>query len=142
MKYLIVIALIIVSSCNNNLYPKFDYNKSENPWIDAFKDKVFISALREAYNSDTLIFKLIEKKDALNPYDGLTLDEMEKAEQLGKLLIKKIPLPAMCESCTSGMNYFMAVSLHYYKSRELDSIAKKLYKKHVSYNKNIFGVSN
>lgn len=120
----------------------FDYNNSENPWIDAFKDRVFFSALKEAYKTDTLIFKLIEKKDALNPYDGLSPDEMKKAESLGEALIKKIPPPAMCENCPAGMNYFMATSLHYYISRELDSIAKKLYKKRIKGNKKVFGVQN
>jgi|GEM_PF-1106084 len=139
MKYLIVIVLIIVSSCNNNLYPKFDYNKSENPWLDAFKDRCFFSALRESYKSDTLIFRLIEQKDALNPYDGLTLEEMKIADEIGKTLINKMPPPAMCENCPPGMNYYMATSLHFYKSNELDSIARKLYKEHIRSHRKIFG---
>ena len=37
----------------------------------------------------------------------------------------------MCENCKEGENYYMANCLHYYASHELDSIAKKNYKKHV-----------
>lgn len=140
MKYLLIILLCFTQACNKNSYPTFDYNKSENPWIDAFKDRVFFTALKEAYKTDTTIFQLIEKKDALNPYDGLSLDEMKKAEELGKSLIYKIPPPSMCENCPPGINYYMATSLHYYKSRELDSIARSLYKEHIRYDHEIFGI--
>ncbi|MEN9964334.1 MAG: hypothetical protein RL582_1429, partial [Bacteroidota bacterium] len=56
--------------------------------------------------------------------------EIQKADELGKQLIENIPPPAMCEGCTTGMNYFMAISLHYYNSKELDIIAKNLYRRH------------
>lgn len=142
MKYTAIILLFIVSSCTPKLYPKFDYNKSENPWIDAFKDRVFFSALEEAYKSDTSIFLLIRKKDAFNPYDDLYGEAREIAIKIGVDLIKKIPPPAMCEGCKGDMNYYMAASLHYYNSRELDSIARKLYKEHVRNDKKIFGLEN
>lgn len=135
MKNLIMIVLFVISGCSKGLYPHFEYNNSANPWIDAFKDRVFFSALREAYQSDTMILKLIEKKDALNPYDGLSLVEMQKAEEIGKDLIKNMPPPVMCESCTPGMNYYMATSLHYYKSKSLHSKAIKLYKEHLKNDK-------
>lgn len=140
MKYILIISIAILASCSINTYPKFDYNRSENPWISAFKDRVFFSALREAYSSDTLIFELIEKRDALNPYDGLSLAEMKQADSIGKTLIKNIPPPKMCEGCKGDMNYYMATSLHYYNSRELDSIARSLYKEHIRYDKEIFGI--
>ncbi len=133
-KYLIVL-IIITTSCNKGLYARFNYNHSVNPWIDAFKDRVFFSAVREAYQSDTLIFQLIEKKDAFNPYDGLTLKEIEMADEMRKNLIKNMPSPSMCENCAAGSNYFMASGLHYYASRELDSIAGKLYKIHIKNDK-------
>jgi hypothetical protein len=49
---------------------------------------------------------------------------------LGKQLIENIPPPEMCEGCTAGMNYYMAVSSHYYNSKELDFVAKNLYGRH------------
>ena len=99
--------------------------------MDVFKDQVFFAALVEAYKSDSLIFKLIKEKDLFNPYDGIDLEEMQKATGLGKNLIRNIPPPSMCENCPDGMNYYMASSLHYYHSRELDSIAKTYYRLHM-----------
>ena len=91
---------------------------------------VFFSSIREAYKRDTTIIKHIEQIDAFNPYDGLTSEEMKMADQIGIDFIKNMPPPAMCEGCLSGMNYFMATSLHYYNSRELDLTTTRLYKKH------------
>ncbi len=72
---------------------------------------------------------MIEKKDAFNPYDGLSLEDIKKAKNLGRNLVINMPLPAMCEGCKNGENYYMAHCLHYYASRELDSIARGEYKK-------------
>jgi hypothetical protein len=63
MKYIIIILLLCLSSCSKKTYHKFEYNKSDNPWVEAFKDNVFLSILRESHQNDT-IFKLLEKKDA------------------------------------------------------------------------------
>lgn len=135
MKYLLVIGLLFCQGCSMNSYTSFDYNKSENPWIDAFKDRVFFSALQEAYKSDSLIFNSINKKDALNLFDGLSLEEIENANNIGINLTKKIPPPSMCENCPDGMNYYMATALHYYKSKELNNIARNNFKKHEDNNK-------
>lgn len=118
-----------MTACSSKNYPAFSYHTSANPWIDAFKDQVFFATLRKAYQSDTL-FTMIEKKDAFNPYDGLTPEDMQKAQQLADNLISHMPPPAMCESCTPGMNYYMAHALHYYQSRELDSVTKAQYRKY------------
>ena len=130
IKYLLVIGLLFIQACSNYSYPKFDYQKSENPWIDAFKDRVFFSALQEAYKSDSIIFNSVNKKDTLNPYDGLSLEEIKNANTIGINLIKKIPPPSMCENCPNGVNYYMATALHYYKSKELHNIARSIFKKH------------
>ena len=130
MKYFVVFILIAVSSCSNKLHKSFDYNRSDNPWSHAFKDKEFFSSIKEAYKRDTSIFKHIEQIDALNPYDGLTLQEMKVADEIGMALIQKMPAPAMCEGCLTGMNYFMATALHFYNSKDLDKTTKRLYKKH------------
>jgi hypothetical protein len=130
MKYLVVFFLITLFSCSNKLHKSFDYNRSENPWSHAFKDRVFFSSIKEAYKRDTTIIKHIEQIDAFNPYDGLTLEEMKVADEIGITLIQKMPPPAMCEGCLTGMNYFMATALHFYNSKDLDITTKKLYKKH------------
>lgn len=130
MKYLLIIIIFFAQACNKNNYPTFDYNKSTNPWVDAFKDRVFFSTLEEAYKSDTSIFILIRKRDAFNPYDGFYGEARETARKIGIDLIKKMPPPAMCEGCKDGMNYYMAIALHYYKSKDLDNIAKRNYAAH------------
>lgn len=122
---LFIFLTVFLAGCTNNIYSKFDYNISTNPWIDAFKDQFFFACLGESYQNDTL-FKIIEKKDAFNPYDGLSLEALQKARELAKNLVKNMPPPSMCEGCTPGMNYYMANALHYYNSRELDSIANSI----------------
>ena len=130
MKYLAFFFIIVLCSCSNKIHKSFDYNRSDNPWSYAFKDRVFFSSIKEAYKRDTSIFKHIEQIDALNPYDGLNLQEMKFAEEIGIALIQKMPAPAMCEGCLTGMNYFMATALHFYNSKDLDKTTKRLYKKH------------
>ncbi|MBP4139413.1 hypothetical protein [Flavobacterium geliluteum] len=122
----IVILLLCFCSCGKGNYQTFDYNKSKNPWITAYKDNVFFACLKESYKNDS-IFILIEEKDALNPYDGLSLDDLNETKKLGSNIIKNIPEPIMCENCKEGVNYYMSNCLHYYNSKELDSIAKKAY---------------
>jgi hypothetical protein len=130
LKYLAVFILMALCSCSNEIHKSFDYNRSDNPWSHAFKDRVFFSSLKEAYKRDSSIFKHIEQIDALNPFDGLTPQEMKLADEIGISLIQKMPAPAMCDGCLTGMNYFMATSLHYYNSKELNKTTKQLYKKH------------
>ena len=127
-----------MSGCSNKPYQRFDYNISKNPWIDAFKDQVFFSSLKESYKSDS-IFKLIEKKDAFNPYDGLSPDAFNKARALGIQLVKNMPPPSMCEYCKGDMNYYMAIALHYYKSEELNRLARTEFKKHLKEDKEVWG---
>lgn len=144
MKKLLFLFLICcLNVCYAQKHSKFDYIKSNQPWVDAFKDLVFFSSLRAAYKSDTTIFKLIETKDAFNPFDGLSLSAVMKAKQLGQKLIENMPSkPAMCENCKPGMNYYMATALHYYMSAELNSIAVSEYKKDMKSNNLYFSEPN
>ena len=129
MKYILIVCLVIAVGCKTrHENTNFEYNISENPWIDAFKDQVFFNCLRESY-SDRKVFEIIEKYDAFNPYDGLDSENIILAKKLGEEISKNIPPPIMCDGCKGGQNYFMATCLHYYASKELDSIAKAEYKK-------------
>lgn len=56
MKKLLVIILVILVGCSKQAYPKFDYNNSENPYKNAFKDQVFFACLRKA----TTILKYLD----------------------------------------------------------------------------------
>jgi hypothetical protein len=127
---LIGVALIISVGCKTKYkYPKFDYNNGPNPCLNAFKDKVFFSILQESYKGTDAI-KEINKKDVGNPYDGI-YDPilLKKIDSIGKDFVKKVPPPSLCSECTKGQNYFMAQALHFYRSRELDSVAKVELKK-------------
>ena len=121
--------IVLFSACSIGRYNKFDYNHSNNPWIDDFKDQVFFACLRESYKSDSL-FNMIEKKDAFNPYDGLGPEDFKKIRELAKKFVANMPPPAMCDGCKADVNYYMAHSLHYYASKELDAIARKQYKEY------------
>ncbi len=134
MKHYIILSIFfILFSCNEKKkdilitkYDKFDYNNGTNPWINAYKDHVFFACLQEAYKDDSL-WHTIEKKDLLNPYDGFIGFE-KPARVLGKKIADSIPsYPPFCDMCLPGQNYYMADCLHYYNSKELDSMARKAY---------------
>ncbi len=131
---LILIIILVFNACSYKQFVAFNYEQAENPWIDAFKDRVFFTSLRSAYKSDTL-FRYLEKKDAFNPFDGLSADAESIADSLGKKLMRNIPPPKMCEGCKGDQNYYMATALHYYKSVELDAIARSEFKKHIKQEK-------
>lgn len=129
---MLIISIIALSGCAKKTYsalPAFDYNKSDNPWISAYKDQAFIACLKESYKNDS-IFKIIERYDAGNPYDGIYGQPVLDAKKLGAEIAKNIPSAQMCEGCTEEQNYFMATCLHYYNSKELDSIARAAHKKY------------
>jgi hypothetical protein len=131
---LILFSVLLFSACSNRTYPRFDYNKSENPWVDAFKDQFFFAALRESYQSDS-IFNMIAKKDGFNTYDGLELDALQKARELARNLVKHIPNAVLCDECKNGQKYYMAYALRYYNSKQLDSVAQIYYKRHLDSDK-------
>ena len=137
MKYATLILLLCLSSCSKKTYHKFEYNKSENPWVTAFKYNVFITILKESYQNDA-IFQLIEKKDLLNPYNNLSPEVLKQTKVLGKEFIESMPKPPMCENCKEGENYYMENGLNYYASCKLDSIAYAAYKKQMRLEKELY----
>lgn len=129
----IYILFIIISTfligCNSGR-PKFNYSKTDNPWIQAFKDKAFVSCLKESYSNDT-IFALIEREDLFNPYDGFYTREkfVVKADSVGRAISKNLP-PTNYKDYGKS-NYYMATCLHYYTSKDLDSVARREFKKYI-----------
>ncbi|MEJ2884339.1 hypothetical protein [Pedobacter sp. GR22-6] len=126
----LIAGVMLFSNCSIKYkYPKFDFGNGPNPCLNAFKDKVFIAILRECYKG-TDAMKEISKRDAGNPYDGIYSLEIFKAiDSIGIDFAKKIPPPSLCPECRPGENYFMAQALHFYRSHELDSIARAELKK-------------
>ena len=123
----LVIFAIVICSCSTSNSNKFDYNKSKNAWLDAFKDQAFFACLRESYKNDS-IFKLIEKEDAFNPYDDLNPEAITIAKNNGKNVSENIPPPAMCENCNEGENYYMATYAEKLKSPEWEMFRLEIMK--------------
>lgn len=122
--------IIVFSSCKASYNsPRFDFNNGPKPCLNAFKDRVFFSILQESYKGTDAI-KEINKRDLGNPYDGIYDPTLfKKIDSISKEFIKKLPPPALCVECKKDQNYFMAQALHFYASRELDSLAKAELKK-------------
>ncbi|KQR65354.1 hypothetical protein [Pedobacter sp. Leaf176] len=122
---IILVMLLGISACKTSYkYPRFDFDNGPNPCINAFKDRMFLSILREAYKGTNAI-KEISKIDVGNPYDGISSPELfKKIDSIAVGFYKKIPPPSVCDECTEEQNYFMAQALHFYASKELDSIAR------------------
>lgn len=136
---------LLVLSCNSYKRDPFYFRsdskyKSKSFWIDNFKDEVFYECLKEGYKNDS-IFKLMSKKDLFNSSEIYDFSEMDSARVLGRKIINKIPPPYihLDDKDITGMNFISATCLHYYASKELDSIAKIAYKKHVKMKKKAFG---
>jgi hypothetical protein len=126
---------------------KFEYHfgKNQNEWINMYKTDFFLSCLRKGYKNDT-IFKLIAQNDLLVPYEPI-LFHYDRIDALAVKLIKNIPkaIYPHCDDCTEEeekedlkKNYICASCLNYYASKELDSIAKKAYQKHIKMENQMF----
>ncbi len=126
MKKILFCLLVVTTGCVvTNKKPRFDYvsSGSENPCISAFKDRVFFAILMESYKN-TAAFDEIKKVDVFNPFDGLPFSIQLKIDSIGKNFVKNMPRPPFCDECKPEQNYYMAQALHFYESRQLDSIAK------------------
>lgn len=101
-----------------------------------YKDEVFYACIKEGYQNDT-IFKLMGKKDFFSPLASVNIAEANNADILGKKIIQNMPKPIipLCDDCNQKellkMNYISSNCLNYYASKELDSIARIEYKKHL-----------
>lgn len=134
------LVLSIFYSCDTYKRTKFEYHfgKNENEWINMYKTQFFLTCLRKGYNDDAIL-KLIAQKDLLVPYEPV-LFQYDKIDTLATRIIKNIPKPIYphCDDCTEEeekenlkKNYICASCLNYYASKELDSIAKNVYKKYL-----------
>ena len=132
-KIFLLLTSLIIFSCSTYQRDKFSYRKDDKKyWINNFKSEVFYECLKEGYQNDT-IFKLIAKKDLFNTREYFEFDLIDSAKVLGKSIIIKMPTPYinLDESDLKNKNFISMSCLNYYASRELDSIAKKLYKVHL-----------
>jgi len=108
---------------------KFSYNRSENPWITAYKQDVFYSCLQESYRNDS-IFILMRKEDMFNGLGDFSM--IDRARLLGKRIANGIlSRDYLIDADHINMKYppkpISATCLRFYESRELDSIARAEY---------------
>lgn len=96
---------------------------------EGFQDRVFIACLKESYKNDS-IFRLIEKEDIFNPYEGFYIfdDIVHRADSLGSSVAKKLAPTGYRDY--EGKNYYMSHCLLYYTSKELDAIARGEFEKY------------
>ncbi|MDP5201334.1 hypothetical protein [Flavobacterium sp. DG2-3] len=134
------VIICFMCSCDTYKRNKFEYHfgKKDNEWINMYKTEVFFSCINKGYNEKS-IFDLIEKKDLFVPYEPI-YTEYNNIDTLADKVIKNItkPIYPHCDDCTEKekneilkKNYICATCLNYYASKELDSIAKKAYKKYL-----------
>ena len=132
-KIIILILPFIILSCSTQKRDKFEYrNEDKKVWINTFKSEVFYECLKEGFKNDS-IFKLMEKKDLFNSYDAIDFTAIDFARELGKQIIKKMPVPyikiEVGNEYLKNKNFISYNCLNYYASKELDSIANIEYEK-------------
>lgn len=133
-----ILLILNLTSCSTQKQSKFEYNFGEKEaWINCYKTEVFWGCFKESYKNDTLV-KIITKKDFLNQPEIIgNWDVFLEAFEKGINISQKIPQPIYPKFEEGDReefykkNYFLASCLNYYKSKELDIIAKKEYKKHI-----------
>ena len=141
-KLITLFIAFLLTSCSIHNKNKNSIEIDKKNWIDTYKTVAFWSCFRESYSNDSLV-KLITRKDFIYQNEILADWEIiENAEDIGKKhainIEKLIVFPKFEEGNKEEFlkkNYFLQNCLNYYASRELDSIAKKLYKVHLKKDK-------
>lgn len=124
----------------------YKYGKVSNSWITAYKDNVFYSCIREGYKNDS-IWILMDKEDWFNTYDAIDLLDIDSTILIGQKVIKNLPKEVYFNSqefpsandISKHKNYISSTCLHYYISRELDSIAKQAFEREVQRKTELYG---
>ena len=137
-----VLLVLTLTGCSTHKLKKFEYHfGNEETWINSYKIEVFWGCMQESYKNDTLT-KIISKKDFINQPEIIAdWDIIEKANEIGKRVSINTPKPIYPKFEEGNKeefykkNYFLASCLNYYKSKELDVLAKKEYKKFLEKNK-------
>lgn len=136
-RFLLLIICFLNFSCKSYQRERFKYRGSSTNektfWIEIFKDEMFYQCIKEGFKKDS-VFELMRKKDLFNSSEYVVnLKNAEIARDLGRKIIENLPPPFIKsdDKDISEMNFISASCLHYYASRELDSIAKSAYKAYI-----------
>ncbi|MBG6060862.1 hypothetical protein IWX83_000636 [Flavobacterium sp. CG_9.1] len=121
-------------------YPAYSKNKPspKNGWIIEYKEKAFFDCLFQGYKNDS-IFRLIQKENLFINADNIPMSLWPKIKSDSKKIIQNLPAAEYYNDETDKhKKYILQTCLCYFGSRELDSIAKKAYQKHIKMENQIF----
>ncbi|CAM3926742.1 MULTISPECIES: hypothetical protein [Flavobacterium] len=138
-KYILLIPLLGIISCNTYKRDKFTYNQdNKQSWIDSYKYEAFYGCINEGLENDSLRI-LLKNKDLLNSNLDLSFSIIDEARSFGKKIIKNMPKPIIKidkgDESLKNKNFISYNCLKYYASKDLDSIAHKAYKDKVENSK-------
>ncbi|PWN59908.1 hypothetical protein [Chryseobacterium viscerum] len=147
-----LIFLCFLLSCSSKKRPQFVYRNEiktqGNPdqffYTKRFRDNVFYKCLQFGYGNslNIKIGKLMNQKDLFTQYDEPLIKEDSLQNILAKKIIENLPLPYIHvedKNSIKGKNFIISTCLSYYESRDLNSIAEKMYKEKVKEEKKLWG---
>ncbi len=124
MKGIYLILLTVVYSCSTSKTALIEKDKRD--WIEAYKSTAFISCLQESYGKNFKSFLANDQSISAN-YEIIDEGQANKAKQNGALFAMNKISEFPKDSDFSGKKNVINSCLFYYKSMELDSIAKDEY---------------
>jgi len=129
--FLLIIAIIILFSCNTFKRERFKYIQEEKQsWINSYKYEVFYGCINEGLKNDSLKI-ILSNKDLFAPNLNIDFFTIDLARELGESIAKKVPKPSIKidkgEEKLTSKKFISFSCLNYFASRELDSIAKRQY---------------
>lgn len=130
-----LLLLFLLISCSTYKKDRFSYNyDSENLWINSYKYEAFYGCMKEGLKNDSLRI-ILQNTDLFNPSGEIDFNTIDGARKNGELIILNAPKPFvkldLGEENLLNKNFNSFNCLNYFASRELDSIARKEYKKYL-----------
>lgn len=131
----LLLLFVCFAACNTYKKDRFSYNyDSEKLWINSYKYEVFYGCMKEGLKNDSLRI-ILQNTDLFNPSGEIDFNAIDDARKNGELIILNAPKPFvkldLGEENLLNKNFNSFNCLNYFASRELDSIARKEYKKYL-----------
>nr|WP_294790345.1 hypothetical protein [uncultured Mucilaginibacter sp.] len=138
--FILVAATLLFFSCHtvkkakknvseNDIYVS-DKRMERKQFFYVYKMNVFVQSIQYSFNDSPEIRKLLaEDKSAVNAIDFLDLEDINSVARKVAAMVKQDSVLYVAEAPgdLKGKRAFK-ICLEYYNSKELDSIARKLYK--------------
>ena len=138
--FAILVVILSLFSCNTNKHFQRTLSKNDiyvsnrrverKQFMYVFKMNVFVQSIQYSFNDSPEIRKLlIEDKSAVNAIDFLDLEDINSVARKVAAMVKQDSALYVAEAPgdLKGKRAFK-ICLEYYNGKELDSIARKLYK--------------